>query len=84
MGPASARIQYFVFITPFILSTLVGLLVPKFGVLGFFTIMTAFIGSVLILYSKIFLKLRSKKVIEWGMSGMTVKERYCYIAGYIF
>lgn len=49
-----------------------------YGALG---LLLCFIGACFIIYSKLKLKRRTKKVIEWGTSGMSKREQSCYFLG---
>jgi len=50
-----------------------------YGALG---LLLSVIGACFIIYSKLKLKRRSKKAIEWGTSGMSKSEKSCYFLGH--
>lgn len=54
----------------------------RLGLFGALGLLLSFIGVCFIIYSKLKLKRRTKKIIEWGMSGMSKREKSYYFLGY--
>ncbi|WP_413942708.1 hypothetical protein [Bdellovibrio sp. HCB-162] len=67
------------------LASLTALTMPLFGGPEKFLIsIMLFVGGYLVLHSKLKLKMRTRKLVEWGSGGMTRKEKVRYFIGYLF
>lgn len=66
-----------------VLSIFVIVIGPSYGGYGCAALVFALYGALLVFKSKFALKLRTKKVIEWGFDQMAEKEKHQYWAGYV-
>lgn len=77
-----AKYQLAVFIGPGLLALWGGFFLPHFGTLGAIAVSIAAIGFGFILKAKLSEKRRTQKLLGWGSSEMTTKEKASYFVGY--
>jgi hypothetical protein len=86
MTVQNEKLQNFFLFAPFLLPAFVGsfcALTCRYGPQGTLMLLLSFVGAGLVVFSKIRLKNRTKKLLEWGTKGMARNETICYFLGYI-
>jgi flavodoxin len=76
------KYQIAVFLVLIMLGIWTAIFVPFFGLHSFMAISIAAIGFGFLFYAKLSEKKRTKKLVGWGTSQMTIREKTSYFLGY--
>ncbi|KYG65024.1 hypothetical protein AZI87_10630 [Bdellovibrio bacteriovorus] len=77
-----AKINAWLLFGPYGVAFIFLLISPLLSDYGYLKVLMS-VGFALILFAKLSLKLRSKKLIEWGSGDMTRTEKIIYYFGYL-